>query len=71
MNKPTPRFVSPAPPAVDRARLDRLNLEAAIVAVLDSDPRWRALPWPVITTAYRNALETVLHAWIEAEDGER
>jgi hypothetical protein len=58
-----------APPVVDRAQLDRLNLEAAIVAVLDSDPRWRALGWAAVVTAYRNALETVLHAWI-AEDGD-
>jgi hypothetical protein len=60
-----------APPIVDPARLDRLNLEAAIVAVVDSDPRWRALGWPAVVTAYRNALESVLHAWVEAEDGEK
>jgi hypothetical protein len=59
-----------APPIVDATSLARLNLECALLAVLDADPAFRALPWPVITTGYRNALETVLHAWVEAEDGE-
>jgi hypothetical protein len=67
MNKPIPRFVSPAPPAVDPARLDLLNLELALLAVLDADPRWRALGWPAVVTAFRNATETVLALWIEEE----
>jgi hypothetical protein len=71
MSKPTPRFVSPAPPAVDPGRLDRLNMELALLAVLDADPRWRAMGWPAVVTAYRNATEAVLHAWVEAEDGEK
>jgi hypothetical protein len=40
-------------------RMDRLDLEVALLAVVDAEPRFLALGWEQIETAYGNALEEV------------
>lgn len=58
----TPEETSMETPNDIGRRLTLTDLEAALLAVVDSDPRFVLLGWHDIATAYRNALESILAA---------